>query len=69
MSTDQRQGRHITDWERDKLREKVTDYYLVRRMPIRRIAGRIGRSYGFVHRLLGEAGVELRPKGGRSTGQ
>ena len=30
---------------------------------IRVLARDIGRSYGFVHRLLGEAGVELRQRG------
>ncbi len=31
---------------------------------IRSLAAATGRSYGFVHRLLGEAGVELRGRGG-----
>lgn len=31
---------------------------------IRRLAAATGRSYGFVHRLLSEAGVELRGRGG-----
>ncbi|MEU6778580.1 helix-turn-helix domain-containing protein [Nonomuraea angiospora] len=31
---------------------------------VREIAESIGRSYGFVHRLLEEAGVELRHRGG-----
>lgn len=31
---------------------------------IRNIASEIGRSFGFVHRLLTESGVELRPRGG-----
>jgi hypothetical protein len=31
---------------------------------IRQLAAATGRSYGFVHRLLGEAGVELRGRGG-----
>ncbi|WP_433355565.1 helix-turn-helix domain-containing protein [Microtetraspora malaysiensis] len=30
---------------------------------IRELAVATGRSYGFVHRLLGEAGVLLRPRG------
>jgi hypothetical protein len=33
-------------------------------MPIRAIATEIGRSYGFVHRCLDEAGVPMRPRGG-----
>ncbi|CAL9328705.1 helix-turn-helix domain-containing protein [Nocardiopsis synnemataformans] len=31
---------------------------------IRMLAAATGRSYGFVHRLLSEAGVELRGRGG-----
>jgi hypothetical protein len=31
---------------------------------VRGIAEDIGRSYGFVHRLLEEAGAPLRPRGG-----
>jgi predicted transcriptional regulator len=31
---------------------------------IRELAASTGRSYGFVHRLLSEAGVELRGRGG-----
>ena len=31
---------------------------------IRQLAAATGRSYGFVHRLLGEAGAELRGRGG-----
>nr|WP_221442553.1 helix-turn-helix domain-containing protein [Nocardiopsis algeriensis] len=31
---------------------------------IRQLAAATGRSYGFVHRVLSEAGVELRGRGG-----
>ncbi|WNV83055.1 helix-turn-helix domain-containing protein [Umezawaea sp. Da 62-37] len=31
---------------------------------IRELAESIGRSYGFVHRVLGESGVSLRGRGG-----
>ena len=31
---------------------------------IRALAESIGRSYGFVHRVLGESGVRLRGRGG-----
>lgn len=31
---------------------------------IREIAASAGRSYGFVHRLLSESGVQLRGRGG-----
>lgn len=33
---------------------------------IRAIANEIGKSYGFVHRLLTQAGVQLRPRGAPS---
>ncbi|MFI6578284.1 helix-turn-helix domain-containing protein [Nocardiopsis sp. NPDC050513] len=36
---------------------------------IRMLAAATGRSYGFVHRLLGEAGVELRGRGGATRRQ
>lgn len=34
-------------------------------VPLRTIAEELGRSYGYVHRLLKEAGTPLRPRGGR----
>ena len=33
--------------------------------PIRSLAESSGRSYGFIHQLLTEAGVTLRPRGRR----
>lgn len=38
-------------------------------MSIRALAEWTGRSYGFVHRLLGEAGVRLRARGGPNRGR
>lgn len=41
-------------------------------VPIRPLAGVCGRSYGFVHALLIEAGADLSPRGGprgQGTGQ
>jgi hypothetical protein len=35
-------------------------------LPIRTVATRIGRSYGFTHRLLSDSGVELRPRSYRA---
>ncbi|WP_373873951.1 helix-turn-helix domain-containing protein [Virgisporangium ochraceum] len=32
---------------------------------MRDIAAGLGRSYGFVHTLLGEAGVPMRSRGGK----
>jgi hypothetical protein len=54
---------------RDKLREDLATRYnegaSIRSLI--RLSG--GRSYGFVHRLLGEAGVEIRPRSQPRTHQ
>lgn len=36
---------------------------------IRDLSGDTGRSYGFVHRLLSESGVQLRGRGGATRGK
>ncbi|MBB6036905.1 helix-turn-helix domain-containing protein [Phytomonospora endophytica] len=36
---------------------------------IRALAAELGRSYGFVHRLLADSGVALRPRGGHRLPQ
>ena len=36
---------------------------------IRDLASETGRSYGFVHRMLSEAGVALRGRGGATRGK
>ena len=36
---------------------------------IRDLASETGRSYGFVHRMLSEAGVTLRGRGGATRGK
>lgn len=36
---------------------------------IRALAAELGRSYGFVHRLLADSGVALRPRGGHRGGR
>ncbi|HLU26862.1 MAG TPA: helix-turn-helix domain-containing protein [Glycomyces sp.] len=56
-------NRQVRGDERRELTEHVTDAYLQGRS-IRDIASTIGRSYGFVHRLLNEGGVKLRTRGG-----
>ncbi|GAB3231881.1 hypothetical protein GCM10027447_27320 [Glycomyces halotolerans] len=53
--------------ERRELTEYVTSEYL-KGQSIRDIASTIGRSYGFVHRLLSEGGVKLRTRGGARKG-
>ncbi|WP_100444981.1 helix-turn-helix domain-containing protein [Glycomyces xiaoerkulensis] len=56
-------NRQVRGDERRELTEYVTAEYL-KGQSIRDIASTIGRSYGFVHRLLTEGGVELRTRGG-----
>jgi hypothetical protein len=48
---------------RDKLAQDIKKKY-ERGASIRAIAESTGRSYGFVHRVLSEAGVTLRGRGG-----
>ena len=49
---------------RDALRVRVTHLYVQQRLSIRRIAGELGIGYGTVNRLLSEAKVTFRPRGG-----
>lgn len=56
-------NRQVRGDERRALTEHVTVQYL-KGQSIRAIASTIGRSYGFVHRLLNEGGVKLRTRGG-----
>lgn len=58
-------GRNITGAERDKLATELGEQYR-RGASLRALAESCGRSYGFVHRLLEEYGVQLRARGGRS---
>ncbi|MBO3734847.1 transcriptional regulator [Glycomyces sp. NEAU-S30] len=53
--------------ERRELTEFVSVEY-EKGQSIRDIASTIGRSYGFVHRLLAESGTELRTRGGARKG-
>ncbi len=58
-------GVRITGKDREKLTEKVKRQY-AKGSGIRTIASAHGRSYGFIHMLLVEGGVEIRPRGGRN---
>lgn len=49
--------------DRTQLRDRVARHY-ERGASIRALAEQTGRSYGFIHRLLGESGVTLRGRGG-----
>ncbi|GAB2756293.1 helix-turn-helix domain-containing protein [Streptomyces bullii] len=56
-------GKWITGTARKRLAETMKEQYQ-RGRSIRAIAEDHGRSYGFVHRVLTEAGVSLRSRGG-----
>lgn len=59
-------ARHITGRERDTIRDELREGYLAG-ASIRDLVAQTGRSFGFVHRLLREAGVILRGRGGDQT--
>jgi hypothetical protein len=56
-------GRKISGTERDKLAADLKKAY-ESGVSIRTLAEGTGRSYGFVHRILTEAGAALRSRGG-----
>lgn len=56
-------GARITGQARDELAEQVRRRYESGES-IRSLAAELGRSYGFVHRLLRDAEVPLRSRGG-----
>lgn len=55
-------GRRVSGEERDRLATGLKGDY-ENGATIRQLASSIGRSYGFVHHLLVEAGTALRPRG------
>jgi predicted transcriptional regulator len=56
-------GRRIVGPERQTLAKVLTARYTSGES-IRALASATGRSYGFVHHLLTESGVQLRQRGG-----
>ncbi len=58
-----KKGARVTGAERSKLAGDLRKQYDKGRS-IRELAESSGRSYGFVHRVLSESGVELRGRGG-----
>ncbi|MFI8193280.1 helix-turn-helix domain-containing protein [Streptomyces sp. NPDC085946] len=56
-------GKQITGTAREELAREMKKQY-ESGLSIRAIAEAHGRSYGFVHRVLGEAQVSLRSRGG-----
>ncbi len=63
-----KKGARITGGERSKLATDLTRKY-TGGASIRTLAAETGRSYGFVHRVLSESGVELRGRGGATRGK
>ena len=61
-TTPTEKSRRISGDERRMLTTRVATRYAAG-VSIRALAVDIGRSYGLVHRLLAEAGVELRQRG------
>lgn len=57
-------GERIGGQERATLRARMVAAYTAG-APIRSIAEQVGRSYGFVHRVLCESDVALRSRGGK----
>ncbi len=56
-------GVRISGAQRDRLSADLTKSYQSGKS-IRELAAKHNRSYGFIHRVLLEAGVELRGRGG-----
>jgi hypothetical protein len=63
-----KKGARITGGERSKLASDLKRKYSSGQS-IRALANETGRSYGFVHRMLSESGVELRGRGGATRGK
>ena len=63
-----KKGARITGAERTKLSADLKRKYSSG-TSIRALAAETGRSYGFVHRMLSEAGVQLRGRGGATRGK
>lgn len=61
-------GTRVTGAQRETLASEVRKQY-ESGDSIRDIAAATGRSYGFVHRILSENGVELRGRGGATRGR
>jgi predicted transcriptional regulator len=62
-TTSPEKGRRIVGAERQTLARDLVKRY-GEGESIRALAASTGRSYGFVHRVLTESGVQLRQRGG-----
>ncbi|MDQ1702414.1 MAG: hypothetical protein QOF57_1666 [Frankiaceae bacterium] len=63
-----KKGSRVTGSERDRLSTELRKKY-EQGSSIRALAESTGRSYGFVHRMLSESGVDLRGRGGATRGR
>jgi len=63
-----RKGARVTGNDRAKLATELKKKYSTG-ASIRALAEETGRSYGFVHRMLTESGVQLRGRGGATRGK
>ncbi len=63
MTTSLQRYTKITGAQREQVTKLIKQRY-DRGRSIRQIAASIGRSYGFVHRVLTESGTPLRRRGG-----
>jgi predicted transcriptional regulator len=61
-------GRRVSGGEREKLTNDLKKKYAAG-ASIRELAASTGRSYGFVHRILTDADVTLRGRGGPTRGK
>lgn len=63
MAETLRKGTRVTGTDRSKLAADLKNRYDAGES-IRSLASSTGRSYGFIHRILTENGVNLRGRGG-----
>jgi hypothetical protein len=63
-----KKGTRITGDDRDRLATEIRAEYSDG-ASIRALSEATGRSYGFIHRLLTESGVDLRGRGGATRGK
>lgn len=61
-------GRRVTGKDREDLAAKLKKQYVAGKS-IRALSAETGRSYGFIHRVLSESGVQLRGRGGATRGK
>ena len=68
MTETLKKGSRVTGTDRTKLASDLKKRYDAGES-IRSLAAATGRSYGFVHRILSETGVNLRGRGGATRGK